>query len=225
MCGSAFGMSETPFPGSGGRQSSGGRLLIAPESSAQPRMIGVRWDRCRDGLRTSVSAIETLHPTVSGRFPPEGRLAALLLKAIGMDHDGQAGGGNLRYRAKPSTSGSASPMRGHAGRRHDRLGLSDPDVRPSIVDGATLLETEQVLLKVAPVLLAHTTCIRREGRVDTFVSGTRTGFRQYDASICGDAVEEIVTALEAALAQNRRSAVLQELVVKWRRIPKDMEKP
>jgi hypothetical protein len=135
-----------------------------------------------------------------------------------MDHDGQAGGGNLRYIADKATAGapSASPRRSaEAGGRAE---FDDPDIGPSIVDGATLLETEQVLLRIAPALLAHTSCIRREGRVDHFVPGTRMGFRQYDASVCGGAVKEIIEALEAALTHNRRSTALQTLTIRWRRI-------
>jgi len=74
------------------------------------------------------------------------------------------------------------------------------DSRKCSIDGGTLLETEQVLLRFAPKLLKYTAQIRREGRIRGDSEWFRGGFLRYRIIVPLEAVRQIFRAMEEASA-------------------------
>ena len=126
------------------------------------------------------------------------------------------GKGNLRLKANGATGGSTSPET--RGASADRSPATSGSL-PCTVDGGVLLETEHVLLRVAPHLLTFTDRIRREGWIRPAPTDANASFRQYALIVPIEAVRQILVELERASAVYCPEYLpMMRLVEHWREI-------
>ena len=124
--------------------------------------------------------------------------------------------GDLRQKLNGASGAASSP----------ETTVSAPDSsparrgsKPCTVDGGILLETDHVLLRVAPYLLSLTERIRREGWIRPAPDDGNTSFRQYAIVVPIEAVRRILVELERASAVYCPDYLpMMRLVEHWREI-------
>jgi hypothetical protein len=133
------------------------------------------------------------------------------------DFAGDGTSGNLRFRANTGGGSASSPTGGTSSDTSHSINSSAQ--HRCTIDGGVLLETEHVLLKVDPPLLACTARIRKDGRIYATDHPLQTGFQQYEISVPIEAIRLIVAALDdALLAHGTEHAPLRRVVNTWREI-------
>lgn len=126
---------------------------------------------------------------------------------------------NLRFKASDAIGNSSSTSQQGSHQKRLEASAASNHHLPCTVDGAVLLETEQVLLRAAPHLLAWTARIRKDGWTRPEKRQVCAGFTQYRIAVPIEAVTQILAAVkEGALVYGPDHEALQKLVKIWNKI-------